>query len=181
MGHALASHPDAKVDGAVWAGFLQNGHVSRLERNESTLAALLFREGVVCEPPIAKTLLSVSFDLLYVVAWDGRLSLEEQRILGGSLPGASTYWSWDYCKRLTRACLDALIRTSSWRVELLEMNVSSMAAEAIVREIASRDDSLPELNALSLRLGDVPDARRTWERAIKDTLRHKTRFRPLWW
>ncbi|MCS6516555.1 hypothetical protein [Burkholderia thailandensis] len=181
VGHALGSHPDANIDPAVWAGFLQTGHVSRLERNESTLAALLFVEAGGCEPSIAKTLLSVSFDLLYVVAWDGHLSLEEQRILGGRLPGGSTYWSWDYCKRLTRACLDALTRTSSWRGDLLEMNVSSMTAEAVMREIASRDDSLAELKALSLKLGDLPDARRVWEKAVKDALRQKARFRPIWW
>jgi hypothetical protein len=181
IGYALASHSDGNVDGTVWAGLLQNNPVSRLERNESTLAALLFVEGMACEPFIARTLLSVSFDLLYVVAWDGRLSPEEQQILGKSLPGASTYWSWDYCKRLARSCLDALMRTSSWRVELLEMNVSSVAAEAVVREIALRDDSLAELGALSLRLGDVPGARRVWEKAVKDALRHKARSRPLSW
>ncbi|MCS6509510.1 hypothetical protein NX907_28510, partial [Burkholderia thailandensis] len=60
-------------------------------------------------------------------------------------------------------------------------NVSSMTAEAVMREIASRDDSLAELKALSLKLGDLPDARRVWEKAVKDALRQKARFRPIWW
>lgn len=178
VGHALASQRDVHVDGDVWAGFLQSNHVSRLERDESTLAALLFVEGIASAPVIARTLLGVSFDLLYVVAWGGRLSLEEQRILG-NLPGASTYWSWDFCKRLTRACLDALMRTGSWRVELLEMNISSKAAEAVVQEIASRDDSLYELRTLRLKLSDVPDARRVWEKPLEEVLSHKAWFRPF--
>jgi hypothetical protein len=181
VGHELASRQDTKVDGSLWAGLLENSHISRLERSESTLASLLFVEGVACKSVIARTLLGASFDVLYVVAWDGQLSLEEQRVLGESLPGSSTYWSWDYCKRLARACLNALMRGDSWDAELLGMDVSPPAIGGIVREIALRDDSLTKLRALHRKLDDMPHARRKWEKAVKDALRHKARFRPLSW
>jgi hypothetical protein len=178
IGRALASQHDGEtIDGAHWAGILNTGHVTGLERNESTLATLLFVRGVASQPVIARTLLGVSFDVLYMVAWNGGLTSQEQRILNERLPGYSTYWAWDFCKRLSRALLDAAPRGELWVEMLLTMDASPKTVGGIVHEIEGHDDALSELRSLGESLGAYPDARRKWEKPIDEAIKRKT---PLW-
>ncbi len=119
-----------------------NEHATRIERCESTLGAILFASGMASPPGIAGYLLGASFDVLYQVAWNGGLTVQEQRILDESLPASAPYWSWDYCKRLVRAVLDVLMHGELGEVALLEMDVGSLAVDAIVRELESHDNAL---------------------------------------
>ncbi|MBK3744713.1 hypothetical protein G3A39_36520 [Paraburkholderia aspalathi] len=181
VGHGLASLHDANaVDGAHWARILNVAHVTRLERDENTLAALLFARGMASQPLTARTLLGVSFDVLYVVAWNGHLTAQAQRILNERLPGSATYWSWDYCKRLSLALLDAAMRDDSWEVMLLAMDVSPRSAGGIVREIEELDDGLGRLRSLRVKLDHQPVAQRNWGGAVDEAIKRKTRLWPFW-
>ena len=181
IGRELASQHDGEtIDGAHWAGILNIDHVTRLERNESTLATLLFVRGMASQPVIARTLLGVSFDVLYMVAWSGGLTSQEQRILNERLPGYSTYWSWDFCKRLSRALLDAPPRGDLWVAMLLAMDLSPKTVGGIVHEIEEHDDALNELRSLGESLGAYPDAQRKWEKPIGEAIKRKMRPWPFW-
>ncbi|WP_244135716.1 hypothetical protein [Burkholderia seminalis] len=181
IGHALASqHGDNAVDGVHWSRILNTSHVTRLDRDESTLAALLFVRGMASQPAIARTLLGVSFDVLYMVAWSGGLTSQEQLILNERLPGAAKYWSWDYCKRLSLALLDAAMRGESWEGMILATDVSPQSVGGIVREIEELDDALGLLRSLSVRLDHQPGAQRKWGKAVDEAIKRKTSRWPFW-
>ncbi|MCO4882346.1 hypothetical protein VOI32_37740 [Paraburkholderia caribensis] len=179
IGNALASLPGGSIDGVDWVRILKRADVTRLERHESTLAALLFAKGMTSQASVARTLLAVSFDLLYVVAWNGALTLQEQSILDQNLPDLGRYWSWDYCRRLARAVLDAVTREDAWEVALLEMDVSPLTARGIVREIETHRNAQDEFRLLSEKLDDVPDGRRKWGSVVEDAMRYRFRFGPF--
>lgn len=141
------------------------------------MAALRFVRGIASPPVIDGTLLGVSFDVLYMAAWHGGLTSQEQRILNERLPGYSTYWAWDFCKRLSRALLDAAPRGELWVEMLLTMDASPKTVGGIVHEIEGHDDALSELRSLGESLGAYPDARRKWEKPIDEAIKRKT---PLW-
>lgn len=180
IGNALASPRGGSIGGVDdWVRILKRANVTGLERHESTLAALLFAEGISSQAIVAKTLLAVSFDVLYVVAWNGALTLQEQSILDPSLPDLGGYRSWDYCRRLACAVLDAITRDKGWEVTLLGMDVSPLAARGIVREIETHRNAQDEFRRLSEKLDDVPDGRRKWGRVIEDAMKYTFRFGPF--
>lgn len=179
IGNALASLPGGAIDGGDWVRILKRTNVTRLEKHESTLAALLFAEGISSQTIVAKTLLAVSFDLLYVVAWNGALTLQEQSILDPSLPDVGRYWSWDYCRRLACAVLDAIACENGWEVTLLGMDVSPLTGRGIVREIGTHRNAHDEFRLLSEKLDDVPDGRRKWGQAIEDAMKYTSRSGPF--
>jgi hypothetical protein len=179
VGEVLASRLPDSINGPAWVGILQRAHVGHLERHESTLATMLFAEGVRNRTLGVAPLLAVSFDLLYSISWNGALTLQEQKILDQALPGLGTYWSWDYCKRLVRAVLDAVSLESSWERALLEIDVSSLTARGVVREIEQRHDVHDALRSLSEKLDDMPEKRHVWNDAVRDARRYLFRFGPF--
>lgn len=180
MGNALASLRGGSIDVVDdWARIVKRANVTRLEGHESTLAALLFAEGMSAEAVIAKTLLTVSFDSLYVLAWNDALTLQEQSILDPVLPDLGRYWSWDYCRRLACAVLVAVTRENGWEVTLLGMDVSPLAARGIVREIETLRSAQDDLRLLSEKLDEVPNGRRRWGQAIEDAMKYTFRFGPF--
>lgn len=179
IGNAVASRPLGSIDGVAWAKILKRTRVTKLERHESTLAALLFAEGMRMPAIGVAPLLAVSFDVLYTIAWNGALTLQEQKILDQNLTGSGTYWSWDYCKRLARAVLDAVARESSWEAALLGINVSFLTARGVVREIETHRNAHDELRLLSEKLDGMPDKRHTWGEAVRDAMKYVFRFGPF--
>ncbi|WP_369063439.1 hypothetical protein [Burkholderia gladioli] len=181
VGNALVSRHDFNaVDGTHWVRILKVAHVTRLEHDENTLAALLFANGMASQSTTARTLLNVSFDVLYVVAWNGHLSGQAQQILNERLPYPTVYWSWDYCKRLSLALIDVAMKEDSWELMLLAMDVSSRSVNGIVREIEERNDGLWRLRSLSAKLDHHAVAQRNWGKAVDEAIRRKTRLWPLW-
>lgn len=167
---ALASGSSISVSSTIWAHIVKRSQVSELSRQESTLAAFFFVTGLVSPPVTARVLLSVSYDLLYVMAWDGALTKQEREILDTRLPGAQTSWAWDYCRRLAQALLDLLLASNSLEF-VLRMGAGSLAIKGIVRELKRRHDGLALLADLNQKLDAVPDARRAWRKVIKDAIR----------
>lgn len=180
LSSALASGSLVSVSSTIWARILKRARVARLSHQESTLAAHLFVAGLVSPPVTARVLLSVSFDLLYVTAWNGKLSTQECEVLDKKLPGAQDYWAWDYCRRLSQALLDQLLSADSLET-ILRMEVEALAIKGIVGELKRRHDAEAVLRDLSQRLNAVPEARRKWGKAIKDAIEPRTIFGFFQW
>lgn len=180
VGSVLASGATVSVSSTIWARIVKRALVVQLSRHESTLGAHFFVTGLVSPPVTARVLLGVSFDLLYVIAWNGKLTMPEQEILNRRLPGAETYWAWDYCRRLTEALLDFMLTSSSLEA-LLQMEVGSLAIGGIVGELKRRHGGVVILGNLNQKLDTVPDARRKWGEAIKDALERPTTLRFFPW
>jgi hypothetical protein len=179
-GGLLASGSRVSVSGTIWVRIINRAQVTQLSRHESTLGALLFVTGLQSPPVSAHVLLSVSFDVLYTVAWNGKLTIQEQEILGAGLPGAETFWSWDYCRRLTQALLDVLLTSDSLET-LLRMEVGSLAIKGIVEELDRRQDTLANLRNLNQKLDAVPGARDNWGKAINEAIERRTILRFFPW
>jgi hypothetical protein len=176
LGHGF----ETEISAAIWTRIIKRSNVTRLVPSESTLAALLFVSGLSSPPVAARVLTGVTLDVLYTVARNGELTLMEQVTLDRALPGAGSFWSWDYCKRIIRAVFEHYARTDSWD-HLLTTALSPQTVQAILIELHNREDGLAVLTGLRESLDSVPDARPIWGKGIKDAIRYKSPFWPFRW